>query len=236
MMRQFTAAQQQNVYIKMPDRWCTEDLDEATDARARTEITLWIKQNTNPAAWAEELDMDAWHSQMVVGKVHNFVWAPPAACALLGIARRPVEKPVEGGPTHYYEVGIAWPKKVSTARLTNQSRKHKLWKDMAFLSPPAHRGLKVCDVFYKYFFSPGPKLYKPLYPDGLLSGVQGVARPPSFAHPVVTRQAWNDPVQSTIIMQRLVDMCTYRPPRVVQEQEARKQFSRFAKRKRDQAD
>lgn len=40
----------------------------------------------------------------------------------------------------------------------------------------------------------------------------------SHAMPVVTKQAWNDPVQSTIIMERLVEMCTRRQPPLAKKQ------------------
>ena len=147
-MRTFTSAQQQNLFVVMPDTWHKGNLDQAADVLAKNDIEQWIKRNTPDEAWDE---------QEIDGEVQE---------PFFGINRRPEESPAEGAATHYYEVGVAFLRKVSVQRLRTKSGGAKHWKKMRFFSPPAHRGCKVRDVFVKYFTC-GSRFYKPLlrYPE-----------------------------------------------------------------------
>jgi hypothetical protein len=166
-MRTFTSAQQQNLFLVVPDTWHKGTLDPAADEQAKNDIEQWIKRNTPDEAWDE---------QEIDGEVQE---------PFFGINRRPEESPAEGAATHYYEVGVAFLRKVSVQRLRTKSGGAKHWKKMRFFSPPAHRGHKVRDVFDKYFTC-GVRFYKPLlrYPE--LVEVRGRCPPePSTAMPML---------------------------------------------------
>jgi hypothetical protein len=168
-MRTFTSAQQQNLFLVLPDTWHSGDLDQAADQQAKSDIEQWVKKYTPDEAWDEQ-------------EVNGEVLEP-----FLGIGRQPEEKPAEGAPTHYYEIGIAFLRKVSVQRLRTKSAGARQYKDMRFYSPLAYRGHKVRDVYDKYFAC-GPRFYKPLlrYPE--LVEVRG-SRPKPVAMPVVTTQS-----------------------------------------------